>query len=253
MSSPERLDFIGQDPQSEKEYCPAVFVDPVTGDCLFQGRVVSDPAVLALIREHGAIAQDEAVVWLPASMRQMIADAVSDYEQGLHGHGQPGFADLLAKATRSAVHLEMREQYGPSEGFADWQAGGSGRVDDGGRWNRLIGDAVARGVRVRRARIVSEPVSEFIRYEYAVTDENVEAGEEVRWLPRRQASGIMLPHADFWMYDQRLVVFNHNAGNGDHLPDAFEYISDPRVVREIVGSFEMVWERAIPHTEYKPL
>ncbi len=249
---PDRLDFVGQDPGSEKEYCPAVFVDPVTGDCYFQGRVVTDPAVLAMVREHGAIAQDEAVVRLPASMRQMITDAVGTYEQGRQGHGQPSFVDLLSRATRSAVHLEMRDHYGPSEGFADWQAGGTGRIDDGGRWNRLIGGAVARGVKVRRARIVSEPVSEFIRYEHAVTDENVAAGEDVRWLPRRQASGIMLPHADFWMYDQRLVVFNHNAGNGDHLPEAFEYISDPRVVREIVGSFEMVWERATPHADYKP-
>ncbi|MFC7734163.1 DUF6879 family protein [Actinomadura keratinilytica] len=244
------LDFVGQDPDSDKEYCPAVFVDPNTGDLLIQGRVITDPGVLVMVREHGAIADDEAVVWLPASMKQMILDAVGrDYDER-HGHGQPTFADLLARATRSAVHLEMRDFYGPSPGFEDWKAGGSGRIDDGGRWERLIGDAVARGVRVRRVRIVSEPVSDYIRWEYMVSDENIRAGEEIRWLPRRQASGIMLPHSDFWMYDQRLVVFNFNDGHGNHVPE-FEYTSDPRRVSQIVATFEQAWERAIPHERYK--
>lgn len=30
---------------------------------------------------------------------------------------------------------------------------------------------------------------------------NVKAGEEVRWLPRRQASDLALPGNDFWLFD----------------------------------------------------
>ncbi|WP_438948653.1 DUF6879 family protein [Streptomyces atratus] len=58
-------------------------------------------------------------------------------------------------------------------------------------------EKAARGVRVLRARVVSEPVTEYIRFEHAITDANLRAGEEVRWLPRRRASTLALPGNDF--------------------------------------------------------
>ncbi|MFF4988527.1 DUF6879 family protein [Streptosporangium saharense] len=240
--------FVGQDPKSSDEHCPAVFIDPNTGDFLFQGRIITNPAILEMIAKHGAIASDEAVVWLPARMRQLILDALNGFEGNRLGHGSPTLAEMLATAKRSAVHLEMRDLYGPEPGYDDWLAGGDGRTDRS-RWIGLVSDAVKRGVKMRRARIVSEPVSDYIRWEHMVTDVNVKAGEEVRWLPRKKASGIMLPHSDFWMFDQSLVAFNFNGGDSNHVP-GYEYVSDPRYVTQIVGAFEMVWERATPHEEF---
>jgi hypothetical protein len=75
------------------------------------------------------------------------------------------------------------------------QAGAS--VGTRERTDQLIADTVARGVIVRRARVVSEPVSEYIRWEHYVTHANVTAGEDVRWLPRRRATDIPLPGNDF--------------------------------------------------------
>ena len=43
---------------------------------------------------------------------------------------------------------------------------------------------------MRRARVVSEPVTDYIRYEHDLTFANVAAGELVRWLPRRNAADI---------------------------------------------------------------
>ena len=43
-----RLDFVGVDPDNPHDQCPAVFVDPETGDFYFQGDTVTDPEVLAL-------------------------------------------------------------------------------------------------------------------------------------------------------------------------------------------------------------
>ncbi|MFD3613332.1 DUF6879 family protein [Streptomyces atroolivaceus] len=39
---------------------------------------------------------------------------------------------------------------------------------------------VARGVKVCRARTVSEPGIDYIRFEHAITDANLCAGEQVR-------------------------------------------------------------------------
>ena len=70
------------------------------------------------------------------------------------------------------------------------------------------------GGMVRRARVVSEPLTEYVRWEhdYAVT--NIAAGEDVRWLPRRQAKDLAVPAVDFWVFDGELVLFHHFSGDG---------------------------------------
>ncbi|TDD79656.1 hypothetical protein E1293_22785 [Actinomadura darangshiensis] len=161
---------------------------------------------------------------------------------------------MLADTQRSAVHLEMRDIYEPdSPDYTNWLEGGPATgEDDWAAWCDLIGSATQRGVKVRRARIVSEPVSDYIRWEHAITEMNLKAGEEVRWLPRRQTWDLALPGADFWMFDRRLVRFHFDAGNGSPIENEYEFVSDPRAVVPVVAAFEMVWERAIPHADYQP-
>jgi hypothetical protein len=148
----------------------------------------------------------------------------------------------------------MRDTYTPSDPeFLDWKAGKPRPEPELTHiyWYNLVSTNVARGVRFRRARIVSEPLADFIRFEYEGTAElNVAAGEEVRWLPRRQASDLRLPGNDFWVFDDRLVRFGHFAGDGEFLDH--ELSDDPAVVRLCASAFEAVWERAIPHAEYHP-
>jgi hypothetical protein len=55
-------------------------------------------------------------------------------------------------------------------------------------WLQTIAGTTGRGIGVRRARIVAEPISEYIRFEYDITFTNAAAGELVRWLPRSQAA-----------------------------------------------------------------
>lgn len=167
----------------------------------------------------------------------------------------PPFTELLAAARHSAVHLEMRDVYTTtSPRFLAWQAGL--REDPSDRaawWNPFwdaVADAVARGVVIRRSRIVSEPVSEYVRFEYDVTFANIVAGEKVRWLPRRKTSDLALPGNDFWLFDDRLVRFGHFAGNGDFIDN--ELMEDPKVVQLCASAFEAVWGRATPHEQYRP-
>ena len=163
--------------------------------------------------------------------------------------------DALAAARLSALHLEMRDVYMTDDpDFADWKAG---RPFDAVRnrwWHDLVAAAVGRGVAVRRARIVSEPVTEYIRFEYAITSgHNVAAGEQVRWLPRARASDLTLPGNDFWLFDDELVIFNHFAGDGGWpASDKEERRTEPAAVKLCASAFESVWERAVPHEEYRP-
>jgi hypothetical protein len=168
----------------------------------------------------------------------------------------PSFDELLDGAQRTAVHLEMRDAYGvvdEADDYSHWKATGERDVDPRspywGPWVELIGRTVARGVVVRRARIVSEPVSDYIRYEHAATGVNVEAGELVRWLPRRRASDIALPGNDFWLIDDRLIRWNHFAGDG--ASGGGEMSEDPATAKLCAEAFEAVWERAVPHADYE--
>jgi hypothetical protein len=75
----------------------------------------------------------------------------------------------------------MRDAYDENEkGFAEWQATGNTGAYDWGDHLDLVGDAVARGVTFRRVRVVSEPLSDYMRWEHACTDTNVQAGEDIR-------------------------------------------------------------------------
>jgi hypothetical protein len=165
----------------------------------------------------------------------------------------PDFDRLLGSSTRSLVHLEMRDDYGiGSAAFAAWlhhrpyDRSGADAV-----WHALIGAVIERGATVRRARIVSEPVSEYIKFEYEVTPAaNLAAGEQVRWLSRQKASDLALPGNDFWLFDGAAVLFNHFGGDGS--ATATELRTEPAVVRLCGSAFEEVWDRAIPHDEYRP-
>jgi hypothetical protein len=71
------LQFIGKDPESGADNCPAVFVEEGTGDLLFQGWTVADAATLADAGTHSPIADNERLVRLPARMRRMIMEALN--------------------------------------------------------------------------------------------------------------------------------------------------------------------------------
>jgi hypothetical protein len=146
----------------------------------------------------------------------------------------------------------MRDTYTPSDPqFLDWLAGKQTPEPAIPDWYELVRAHVARGVRFRRLRIVSEPLSDFIRYEYAITSGlNVAAGEQVRWLARRRASDLCLPGNDFWVFDDRLVRFGNFAGNGDFLDHELD--DRPAVIRMCGAAFEAAWERATPHADYRP-
>jgi hypothetical protein len=118
-------------------------------------------------------------------------------------------------------------------------------------WRDLVRLHTARGVRFRRARVISEPVTDYIRFEHFITDAtNIAAGEDVRWLPRRRASDLCLPGNDFWLFDDRFIRFHHFSGDGEVVED--ELVTDPAVIAMCATTFEAVWARAVPHADYRP-
>ncbi|WP_432180523.1 DUF6879 family protein [Streptomyces sp. NBC_00063] len=168
----------------------------------------------------------------------------------------PTIAELLGGCSRSAVHLEMRDRYGnaaEADDFRAWRETGRLDIDPGSSdwapWVSLVSQTVARGVSVRRARIVSEPVTDYIRYEHASTVVNVHAGEEVRWLPRQRASDIALPGNDFWLFDDLVIRWGYFSGDGAVV--GHEISEDRDAAKLCTEAFDAVWSRAVPHDLYQ--
>src|SRR5258708_179319 len=165
----------------------------------------------------------------------------------------PDFDRLFRSVTRSADHLEMRDDYGASSSaFAAWR---ERRPCDRSRpdaaWHALVGSVTGRGATVRRARIVSEPASDYVRFEHEVTPAaNLAAGEQVRWLSRQQASDLALRGNDFWLFDSTAVLFNYFSGDG--AAAGTELRDDPAIVKLCLSAFEAAWGRAIPHQDSRP-
>jgi len=181
-----------------------------------------------------------------------VAGRDRDRIPGMAEEPDPPFEVLLRACTSSAVHLEMRDAYTPSDPwFRAWLDGDN---EEFGRrlrrpWLDLIREVTGRGVVIRRVRVVSEPVSDYVRFEHATTDSNIGAGEQIRWLPRRLASGLLLPGNDYWVFDGQRAQFNYFSGAGDFL--ATRLCDNPDVVRQCTAAFEAVWKRAVPHEEYR--
>jgi hypothetical protein len=163
--------------------------------------------------------------------------------------------ELFTACKQSASHLEMRDWYaaedekGRFERFlATGQRDHAAEAAERREWLDLMRKVTSAGVRVRRARIASEPVSDYIRFEWHGAGPTIEAGEELRWLPRRLASGLTLPGNDFWLFDERTAMFNHFSGDGKPLGQ--EITDDPEIVDLCRTAFEAVWKLAIPHDQY---
>jgi hypothetical protein len=165
--------------------------------------------------------------------------------------------NLIATFRHEAIHLEMRDIYATDierDRFRKWLAGEQLDPAEEAEWWRswrtMMRASMDAGKIMRRLRIVSEPVTDYIRFEWTDTEQLVRAGEDIRWLPRRRASNLMLPGNDFWLFDGKTVAFTHFSGNGEVL--GYEMTADPDLVRRCRASFEAAWSIGIPHAEYKP-
>lgn len=98
------LEFIGIDPGTDSDNCPAVFVDQESGDLVFQGWTVTDPHDLTVMAAHSPMGTGESVVRLPARMKSIILEAICDGEGAPVRRANRG-GDDLGRAPGDAGHL----------------------------------------------------------------------------------------------------------------------------------------------------
>ncbi|MFF0488215.1 DUF6879 family protein [Nocardia sp. NPDC004068] len=158
----------------------------------------------------------------------------------------------MAHAQFDAVHLEVRDTYAvpaESEPLRRFLAG-EPRLSEPDEyweaWAEAVKDATARGVTVRRVRVVTEPLSDYQRWLLTETDDNIEAGEDIRYIARHLVREV--PADDAWVIDKTTVGFNLVDSTGK--PAGAAVTTDPAVCGLYREAIERLWSLATPFAAY---
>lgn len=156
--------------------------------------------------------------------------------------------ELFRSFDRSAWRWECQGEYAVDvRALERWRAG---LPDDPGRkgpWLEYVRDVTGRGLRFERVRMLTEPLTEYLRWMLTQTRSNVEAGEDIRWLTQ-SAVPAMMPAYDFYLLDDERVAI---MGFGeDKLLVDLEVTDEPEIVERHRSYRDAVWPLAIKHTDY---
>jgi len=162
--------------------------------------------------------------------------------------------ELCRGIKKSFVHLETRDAYGTEvelPHMAKWRGGEPDDYAWLGWWLEMLRGHNAAGRTCRRARVVSTPLSDYQRWTTSHVELFIDAGEDIRYVPRPRLSTVALPGSgDFYVFDDELALFLHYAGNGTNA--SFEITDDPQIVRTCREAFQAVWDLAPSFREHRP-
>lgn len=115
-------------------------------------------------------------------------------------------------------------------------------------WTAMVKDAVDGGKSFRRVHVVSEPLTDYLRYEIEWSYEpNVAAGEDVRILPGKPGA-LGLPDHDYWLFDSRDLWVMKYDSDGRFLYT--EYVDEPAVIVNHNYWRDKALSLAMPYADY---
>jgi hypothetical protein len=161
------------------------------------------------------------------------------------------FFDLFRSFERTAYHLEVQDSYSTPEEDEPFRLFLTEQPDDYEwlrEWEDLVRAVTASGRQMSRARVVTEPHTDYARWCMVVAHRNIEAGEDVRYLPRNQIDPSELTTDDWWLFDDSLVAFTLFTPDGAASGAAVTI--DPVIVEYVRSVWNRVWDQAVPHAEY---
>ncbi|MET8761283.1 DUF6879 family protein [Lentzea sp. NPDC004782] len=162
------------------------------------------------------------------------------------------FADLFRTFERSAWRWEAQGEYHQADEVEPWQRWRDGVpvADDLAwlsGWLDDVQSATRAGRAFQRVRKLTDPLTEYLRWQMEVTPANVEAGEEIRLLPDRVARELGLPDHDFWIFDGGKVAVLQFGPEG--LTGA-EIVTEPATVAQYKSWRNLAWTAAVPFDDF---
>ncbi|MQA13793.1 MAG: hypothetical protein GEV09_06340 [Pseudonocardiaceae bacterium] len=164
------------------------------------------------------------------------------------------FGALFDTVRHSARRLENRNRYEVPSERAREQLFLAGRLteehtrSDRVEWERTVHDAVARGVRFERVRVVPGQLMGYQRFLLYQARFNVEYGEDVRYLLRDRACDLDLPDHDFWVFDSTTLLLMPFSADDRLL--GCEVVTDPELVTRHEQWIDLAMTHATPYRAY---
>lgn len=90
-------------------------------------------------------------------------------------------------------------------------------VSDDSPWQTEVRHYRKTGRWIGRVHVITRPLTDYLRFEFACYQYNVRAGEEVHILDLTDKPSPGLPNQDFWMFDESKVVRMDYAEDGTQL------------------------------------
>jgi len=151
---------------------------------------------------------------------------------------------------RDAFRLETLPAYAMDEEeaeYARWKATGELPVTDDDPWLTRLRHFRATGRAIGRVHIITRPLSDYLRFQFAFYPHSVAAGENVQILDATTHPGHRLPEQDFWLFDESMVVRMDYDQHGRQLGRELLEGIDPA---PYVERKRRALELAVPFTEF---
>ncbi|SNR99476.1 hypothetical protein SAMN06265360_1631, partial [Haloechinothrix alba] len=154
----------------------------------------------------------------------------------------------------SLFRLETLQQYSGSsedEALMEWRRTGTVPLTEELRqWCERIQRRVNDGRRVQRVHVVREPLSDYMRFELASYEPNVNAGEDVRIIPTSAGTWPtdVPPGSDFWLIDGRQLWSMQYAGDGEWL--GAEQVTDAQQIVDACAIRDAALAQSVSWRDY---
>src|SRR6266511_1847809 len=237
-----RLLFTESVPQS----CPTVY-ETDRGTFVIQGDRLTDPEARA---DLANILPGEDAVETPRETLLGAMRVTSGASRMLAADSEE-FLQLFETFEHTAFRFETLDQYAVPEEDQALRRFLAGEPPDPSlfaSWFALVQAATAAGKTVQRVHLFSEPLTDYMRYEFAYYPHSAAAGEDVRVLPRAQAQGLDLPGRDYWLFDSRQAALMRFDADGHFY--GVELTDDPHSEARCCYWRDLALHHAIPYDRY---
>jgi hypothetical protein len=166
----------------------------------------------------------------------------------LEGDGWRAFFDSYQ---REAFRLETLPSYGVTgeqEEYENFLATGRLHIPDDDPWFVRVRHFSQTRRWIGRVHVISRPLTDYLRYEFAVYCRTVQAGEDVRLLDLTHRPNPGLPAQDFWLFDDTAIVRMDYDSDGTQLGrelledvDPAPYVAWKRLALEHAEPFAENW------------
>jgi hypothetical protein len=152
---------------------------------------------------------------------------------------------------RSAYRLELLDEYDSPRTRVRVARFLAGQTDDAevrAYWDRVVGEARRVGKTMQRVHVITEPLTDYLRFELAFYRGSVLAGEDIRILPGDLAVGLVLPGFDYWLFDGERAAVMYYGDRGTWLHT--EIVTESSFVTDCRRWRDQALSRAVPLGDY---